>query len=125
MFARTASGDLAIPLKVVTDVGTVTAQKLTDCFNLWQGAWFQDTTIGIPFLQKILGRKTRAATLARTRSILRQAALEVPAVISVTDLPVSISVNRLLSYSLRAKINTGQVLVGGSGVPFIVTGSAA
>lgn len=125
MFARTASGDWATPLRVVTDIGVIAQQKATDCLNLWQEAWAFNVLKGFPWLQKVLGRKANAITLALFRSLMRNALLQVPSVISVTELSVGVSgPKRQLSYAFRAPLNNGQVLVGGSGQPFIVTGNA-
>jgi hypothetical protein len=126
MFARTAAGDWSLPLTIVTDVGTISAQKIQDVLNLWQGAWFLNILEGFPWLQEVLGRKIRAAALNRFRSLMRQAILEVPAVVSILTLQVSLgATNRQLSYYFQAALNTGQILTGGSGVPFIVTGSSS
>lgn len=126
IFARTANGDWAVPLAVVTDVGTIAAQKCNDCLNLWQAAWVFNRLEGFPWLQKVLGKKANAVTLALFRSLMRNALLQVPSVVSVTELFVTVSgPKRQLSYAFRAPLNNGQVLVGGSGQPFIVTGNAS
>ena len=123
MMARTASGDIAIPMSVVNDVGIVSAQKATDSFNLWQGAWFANTLEGFPWL-KILGQPANGKTLSKFRSLFRNALLQVPAVVAVTELAASVGKSRQLAYKVKAPLNNGQILVGGSGAPFIVTGAS-
>lgn len=122
MLARTASGDIAIPMSIVTDVGTITKQKATDCFNLWQGAWFLNKLSGFPWL-RILGQPANGKTLAKFRSLFRNAMLQIPAVVAVQELKATVGKNRQLSYSVKAPLNNGQVLVGGE-QGFIVTGAS-
>ena len=126
MFARTAGGDWQTPLKVVTDVGTCSAQKATDIFNLWQGAWIFNNIEGFPWLQQVLGRRANSTTLANFRALVRSALALVPAVIP-GGIQVTASVHptsRQLVSAFRAPLNNGQVLEGGAGGPVIVTGNA-
>jgi hypothetical protein len=126
MFARTAAGDWVLPLTIVTDVGTIAAQKCQDLLNLWQGAWFLNVLEGFPWLQKVLGRKIQASAVNTFRSLMRQTILQVPGVVSIIALQVTLgATNRQLSYTFQAALNNGQILTGGSGIPFIVTGSAS
>lgn len=121
--ARTPTGDIAVPLAIETDPATLTRNKLTDEFNLGQGEWQFDTTQGFPWIQQILGLK--GITRTQIRALLEDAILQTPRVVSVDEL--QFSVNRAtgaLAYAFQATIDTGEQIAGGSGQPFVVTGSA-
>lgn len=122
---RTPSGDVAIPLKIETDRATLTRQKITDQFNLWLGEWFLDTTQGFPWIQRVLGIKN--PSLTQLRSLFREAILEAPGVSSVDQLTLSVNPQtRGLSVdALQITLNNGEVLTGGAGQPFRVTGGAS
>lgn len=121
---RKVTGDIAIPLAIQRDPGKLAAQAIADQFNLWLGEWFLDTTQGFPWVQRILGKTS--VNLTQVRGLLRQAILLVPGVIAVEELNVTFDrVNLALAYFASAKLDTGQVVTGGSGVPFVVSGSSS
>lgn len=111
-------------MAVVTDVATITAQKINDELALVLGEWSFDMTEGFPW-QLTLGQKG-PNIVAQFRARIRNALLQTPAVVSVVDLSVALNtVTRALTYSAQVLINTGQVLVGGSGQPFVVQGGTS
>lgn len=118
---RTTTGDIALPLSFQRDVATITAQKLQDELNLWQGEWFLDVTQGFPWIQRVLGIKNPSVT--QLRALLTQAILETPAIVAVDNLQLTITPGtRHLSYTFTATLDDGTVLTGGPGVPFVVGG---
>ena len=116
--ARTAGGDLQLPRVLLTDPGAIAVQGAVDVLSLWQGTYFLDTAAGFPWLQSILGAKGLSATLAE--SLLEQAILTVPYVVSVDVSVFFDSKTRAFAYSFEAPLATGQVLVGGSAQAFHV-----
>lgn len=116
MLARTPSGDIKIPMSVVTDPATLAAQNLSDSLNLWLGSWSFDTSQGMPWLQSIL---VKNPNLTRIRMLFRSAILSVPRVVSVDALSFSYDrKTRNLSYYFESKIDTGIVVQGGAGPAF-------
>lgn len=123
--ALTASGDLLIPAigkgatALVTDPDLCAAMKIADGLRMILGEWIFDTRQGFPWRQ-IWGQKK--PNLVAIRQLLRKAILQLgaPTVISVTDAAVFFSKTRQLQYTFAAKTNSGAIITGGSGQPFIV-----
>jgi hypothetical protein len=120
-FARTAAGDLAQPRVLVTDPAQVALQWIVDALSLWQGEWFLNTDEGTPWLQKVFG--TKNPSILQITKVLRQIILSAPYVIDVIASVQFNRVQRQFSYSFKAPLNTGETITGGSGQPFVVTGS--
>lgn len=117
MFARTSGGDFALPMSVVQDPATITAQKITDELNLWLGSWSFDVTQGMPWLQEILGIKNPSMT--KIRALFRSALMATPRVVSVLALAFAIDPKtRHFTYSFTVKVDTGAIVKGGAGVAF-------
>ena len=120
-FARTASGDLdfsAHTLVVVTDPVQCAAWDLQDRLALGLGEWVYDTSQGVPYFS-FLGIKN--PPIASIREMLRSVILSTPPIVSVVELGVTFNTKlRNLAYTFSAKCDTGQVIVGGTGVPFVV-----
>jgi hypothetical protein len=121
-FARTTSGDLDFSthtLVIKTDPVVCAAWDLQDKFSLGLGEWFLDTSQGIPYLS-VLGVKN--PDLSAIRAMLRAVILSVPPIVSVQELSVTLNPKtRALAYNFRATADTGQVITGGAGQPFIVS----
>jgi hypothetical protein len=84
--ALTATGDSTAfsgnTLFLINEPSAV-AQAVMTRLNLWQGQWFLDTTLGMPWLQQVIGKNTQAA---------RDAAIQN----TILGTP---GVNQILSYS--------------------------
>jgi len=121
-FAQTASGDLDISsgnLAVVSDVGQCTAWKLTNLFNFFKGEWFLDQRVGIPYFQYVLVSNPNLPLIS---NMFRQVCLDVPGVAAVTDITLDFTPRtRNLVVTLGLRANSGAVLQGGIGKPFLVT----
>lgn len=120
--ARTPTGDIAIPLAIVTDPATLARNKVIDQFNLWQGEWFADQLQGFPWVQRVFAGKRLSMT--QLRSLLHRSILQAPGVISVTDLVLTKNAAGAVNYVFEAMLNTGDVVVGGAGAPYLVPGNA-
>ncbi len=81
------TGDIDISsggLELVTGSASI-AQGLLIGLRFFQGEWYLDLRVGIPYLQQILGKKPRPNVL---RAIFRKAILASPGVLSVRSLVV-------------------------------------
>jgi hypothetical protein len=117
MLARTASGDFQIPMLLVTDPVTCTQQKITDEGNLWLQSWAFDQTVGMPWLQQVLGIKN--PNLTAIRALIRRWLLATPRVVSVLQLSVGFAPGtRNAAYAYKVQLDTGEIVTGGAGVPF-------
>ena len=96
------TGDLAIEdhsLVLATGVEAI-AQDCRVRLKFFLGEWFLDTRLGVPYYQRILGKKPRLPTI---RSIFRKVILTTPGIINVSDLVVDFELRtRKLSVSFRA-----------------------
>lgn len=92
---------------VLVDGLDAIAQDLDICLQTFQGEWFLDTRIGLPWFQKILGQKPR---LNAIKSIFRDAILRVNGVSSILDLIIDFeNTTRKLSVSFRAGTVEGEL----------------
>lgn len=116
--ARTASGDVALPLRITTDPIAITQNKIQDALGLWLGSWAFDVNQGFPWLTRVFARKN--PSIAQTTALIRKAISLLPRVIEVRDASVAFGSSiRNLAYGMSVRIDTGAVVpVGGS--PFIV-----
>jgi hypothetical protein len=121
-FAQTDDGDLDIStgnLRVVTDVATITAAKLSNLFGLFKGEWFLDGRQGVPYFQYVMVSNPNLSLIA---NLFRQVALAAPGVATVMSVDLDFTPKlRTLVAKIQAKTNDGATLEGGIGKPFIVT----
>jgi len=97
------TGDLALTAElddlVLVDGADAIAQDVSTRLKAFQGEWFLDTRVGMPYFQKILGQKPRLSVL---QSIFRDAVLSTPGVNSINDLVLDyVGETRVLSISFR------------------------
>lgn len=118
--ARTASGDLQLPRVILTDPAQVARQSTVDSLSLWLGEWFLDNSVGFPWLQQVLGLKN--PNITKIKALLRQTILAQPYVVDVVADAAFNRSTRAFAYSFAATLNTGQIITGGSGTPFAVSG---
>lgn len=123
-FVQTTSApyDLALSaakqLQVTHDPNAQAAQKLQNLFAFFLGEFFLDTRLGIPYRQFIF---VKNPDLRIVKQIFRNVILSVPWIASVVGLKLALSKARVLSYAFAAKTQSGAVITGGSGVPFVVS----
>ena len=120
--AQTNTGDLDFStgnLVVQTDIATVTAAKLSNMFGFFKGEWFRDAQVGFPLLQDFLVKNPNLNLLV---SILKQTLLFAPGVKSVVDIQLQFLANlRQLQGQMIVQLESGEILTGSLGQPFIVT----
>jgi len=120
-FLQTTSGDLDLSannLTVVTDPGIETAQKLRNLFLSVQGEWFLDTSLGIPYFQYIWGVKN--PNLGVVGQIFKRTIQAAPYVANISSFTLNLDAKRQLHFYFSAVLTNGQVVEGGTGVPFRV-----
>lgn len=80
-----------------------------DCkvrLKFFQGEWFLDSRLGVPWFTEIIGQKPRIVAI---KGILRKAILTTPGVLTVLDLEIDFEGStRTLSYSFRANTVEGE-----------------
>ena len=102
------TNDLAIEdddLVIIDGIDAI-AQDCEVRLNFFQGEWFLDTRLGVPYYQKILGTKPR---LIAVKGILRKAILTTPGILSILDFELDFDAStRRLSTSFRANTVKGE-----------------
>ena len=84
------------------------AQKIQQRLQFFQGEWWKDTTLGVPWLQDVL---IKSPSLEVVRSIVKNAILAVPGISSVPTCTVDFDTqNRLASITFTAVYGTGQTV---------------
>ena len=81
-----------------------TAQRLRVRLLTFMGEWFADTSYGIPYYQRILGKKVAKSTIDQ---IFQQAILEERGVREITYFESSLS-GRRYSAEFRVKVREGE-----------------
>lgn len=82
------TGDLALSdLKIVRGDAAI-EQKVRQVLQFFQGEWFLDTRLGMPYYQSILNRKN--PSLPAVKSIFRKALLKVQQIVSVRSMSLTL-----------------------------------
>ncbi len=114
-------GDLDLSggnLRVEKDPDLCTAQKLTNRFRLFLGEWFIDTRIGIPYFQLVFVKNPNLQVIAQ---LFKRVCLQTPRVLNVLSESLNFfNGQRSLICEMKVQTESGAVLVGGPGLPFIV-----
>jgi hypothetical protein len=92
----------------LTDVNAV-AQIIAQRLKLFQGEWFANTSLGVPWFQNILGQST---TTQAVSLIIREQILAVPYVTGITQFNCTYSATRSFSFSATVSTLFGDVSVG-------------
>ncbi len=86
-------------------------QSCRIALQMFQGEWFMNLDVGIPYWQSILGRKPGTA-IAAAKSAFRQALASVESVVAVLKLDVTYNgVTRLMTVSWKVKTEFGDTPV--------------
>lgn len=122
-FAQTPSGGFDLStgnLVLITDVATVTANKLSNLFGFWKGEWFLDIRLGFPFFQYVLVKNPNMNLI---NSLVTTVLKSVAGVAAVTEVASSFDVRgRSLTTTFTAQTADGSTINGGLDQPYIVTG---
>jgi hypothetical protein len=122
-FALNSQGDLDISTGnfiVRTDIPTVAAHKLTCLFRFFQGEFFADSRLGIPYFTYVF---VKNPDLGVIRRIFQRVIEFVPEVTNVSGDIQFITTTRQLIASFIVRVSTGAILTGGPGQAFIVKAS--
>lgn len=102
-----ANGDLAIEngdLVIIDGVDAV-AQNIEVRLRFFKEEWFLDTRLGMPYYEKILGKKPRLNLL---KSIFRKAILTTPGMIRIDDFQIDYEgVERKINVSFTGHSTSG------------------
>lgn len=120
-FAQDANNDLALTtgqLTIVEDATEACAIKLKNRLQLFKSEWFLDQRVGIPYYEKVF---VKNPDLNLVRQLFRKVLLATPPIVRVDALDVVLDGStRVARYTFRAITDSGAVITGGSGEPFIV-----
>jgi hypothetical protein len=121
-FLQTTSSDLDLSsgnLQIVSSLGLIVAQKLTNRFQFFLGEWFVDTRQGVPYFQQVFVKNPNLAAIGQ---MFRQVIMQTPGVAAVITANLDfISQTRSLTATFVVQCDDGSTLEGGLGIPFIVT----
>lgn len=83
-----------------------------------RGEWFADELVGIPYLEFIF---VSNPDLGVIKNIYTQAIESIPGVLRVEELTLDVDKDtRNLAVTMEVRHESGALIVGGSGTPFIV-----
>lgn len=100
--------DVSTGSPVMVEDADATAQQIRIRLRMFLGEWFLDTRQGMPYFQKIVGKKRRKALID---SIFRKAIATTPGVKSVDSLMQTFDgATRKLIISFSAAFASGQIL---------------
>ena len=102
------TGDLAIAagrLRVLDGIDAIT-QRVSTRLRFWQGEWFADTSVGVPFLT-FLGVP---GSEALAESSLREAITTCPGIASLDEFSLVVGANRRGTVRFKATAVTGDVV---------------
>lgn len=92
---------------ITEDFADSTAQRVYIMLRTFQTEWYLNTDVGVPYLQRILGKKIEKRIVD---NILQQKILAENGVVSIYDFESSISDMRVYEVSMRIKVSTGEVI---------------
>lgn len=122
-FFPSDGGDLLIQngnLVLEKDEVIAGAIKLKNRFQFFQGEWFLDTRVGIPYFSLVFIKNPSIEVIKR---LFRNVILETPPIVSVEQLDVYyVPGDRLLAFEFSCTASDGVIITGGSGQPFLVDG---
>jgi hypothetical protein len=108
--ALAPDGDLEVPPRIIGGVEAI-AQRLRIRLSRWRGENFLDLDDGIPYAERIVGRRGSAAV---ARAILRRVILETPGVREILEFSAAL-VGRELRVTFRVSTRGGPDIVVRSG----------
>jgi len=107
---------------VLVTGATECAQKLAARLVWFRNAWFRDRSQGMPYWEQILGK---ARDIPSISQIFRSVILSTPGVKSIATMTLQFQrAQRRLDYVFEVVHDSGAVITGGRGVPFLVDGKA-
>lgn len=124
VFALDTDGDLKIVNgRTVRLTGPEeTAQKLDDRLEFVRGEWFLDTSAGFPLFENVLVKSPDLDAIKRIYASVIEGTVGVRRILDLTVAIVDRAA-RKLDVDYRIEHDTGAVIVGGLGKPYVVTPS--
>ncbi len=121
---NTAVGDLYIhngTVRLTSSLSEEVAQLLYTRFKMFQGEWFLDTTLGFPWLQLVLGKKTPQGIVAQ---LFRNVITGCPGIASLDQFNMNfISGTRTAKPTFSCTLKDGTTLTEADLTPFVVAGA--
>jgi len=106
-----ATGDIDFSTKeptLITDVATAVRQRLHIRLNTFEGEWFYDSSVGVPYFQDILGQQFSQSIIDNT---LRRTIIETEDVIELTEYSSSFDrMSRTYNLSFTVTTSTGDLV---------------
>ena len=106
-----ATGDIDFSTKeptLITDVATAVRQRLHIRLNTFEGEWFYDSSVGVPYFQGILGQQFSQSIIDNT---LRRTIIETEDVIELTEYSSSFDrMSRTYNLSFTVTTSTGDLV---------------
>jgi hypothetical protein len=117
-FALVPSKRGKLTLSLERDEVIAGAIKLRARFQLWEGEWFLDTRVGVPYRRMVLVKSPDLPVITR---MFRRVILSVPVIATVAKLLMGYDpAQRKASMDFEAFASDGRKVSGGPGKPFIV-----
>ncbi len=117
----TLTGDLDLStgnLVLVKDPATLCAAKLTNVLQFFLGEWFMDTRQGVPYFQNVFVKNPDLGSIGQ---LFAKIILQTPGVKALQSANLDFdNTGRTLSANFTVQTDTGAVLQGGLGTPFVV-----
>jgi hypothetical protein len=111
-----------VTFALVTDEIFAGAQKLFQRGQMFEGEWFMDTRVGMPYFRLILVKNPNESIV---RSVFTQWLLSVDVVAKVNRITLQFArAARRLGMDFSATMVDGRQMTGGWGRPFIISGTA-
>lgn len=82
---NTATGDIDVinnQITLTSDIASLVVQRLTIRLNTFEGEWFYDSEVGVPYYQNIFGNRYNKSIID---SIMRREILETEDVIDLVE----------------------------------------
>jgi len=119
---NTTVGDLYLnsqgQFQMTASLSEDVAQTLWTRFRFFQGEWFLDPRVGVPYFQQILGIKTSIPILT---SLLKQVILQTAGIKSLDSFSIS-RVGRAFTVTFSCTLDDGTVLTSDDFAPLIIQG---
>jgi hypothetical protein len=107
-FALDEDGDLDIGTTIAFVSGQEAIQQSLLCrLRAFQGEWFLDETLGLPYFQEILGR---SPNLVAIRALYRAALESTPGVLEVKELRLALKTDRTLVVAFKVSTDVGELV---------------
>ena len=113
-------GDLYLEngtVRLTRTLAEAVAQELYIRLKFFLGEWFADPTLGVPWVQVILGSK---APQALKEQILRRVIIGCPGVAELKSFAMTTTAERMASLSFAVKLSDGTTLTSADFTPFTV-----